>query len=154
MTTKPGYKAVVDVLNAHSDWEHWGSDEQYDAALKKAATVGGGELFYQHTETGGQLSLANMGYGTTGELGQTLDMNFIAGEQTPMKDALEAAYDRIAAEHETAYTSRPEGVVAQISFGIPYEYDPAEIERTIDAINGVSRDVQHLHDDILSPLEQ
>lgn len=71
-----------------------------------------------------------------------------------MKDALEAVYDRIAAKHETAYTSRPEGVVAQISFGIPHEYDPDEIERTIEAVSAVSRDVQYLHDDILSPLEQ
>lgn len=154
MTTKPEYEAVVDALDAHPDWEHKGNEAQYEAALEKAATEGGGELFYEHTETGGQLYLSNMGYGTSSELGQTLDMNLVLGEQTPLKDALEAAYDRIAAEHGTAYTDRPAGVVAQLSFGIPHEYDRDEVARTVEAVSAVSRDVQQLHDDILSPLEQ
>jgi hypothetical protein len=155
MAEKPDYEAVVDILDTHPDWEYMGNEADQDAALAKAARDGGAELFYRHTETGAELYLSELGHaGLNGHLGQTLDMNLVLGEQTPLKQGLEAAYTRIAEEHATEYTNGSYDVEEQISFTVPPEYDQAELEHTIDAVSAVSRDVQALHEEILAPLKQ
>lgn len=153
----PEYQALTDVLETHTDWEREDSDEDYEIAMEQAASggVNDGELRYRHAETDAPLHVFNMGYSEVSiTLDQVFDMNLIdGGHQSPLKDALETAYENIAETHATEYLRGGGSVLSPVAAVIPQDYDLEEVERTVDALSAASSEIQDHHDEILATAE-
>lgn len=152
---------LVSEVADHPDWNYrednfYTTDEVARTASSFAAEA---EFRLDHSETDGVLTLRAPNLTTplaalAGELEQPLDRS---QSRNPEPDSfgskLAEAYQSIADEQNTEYTSADADPIAIQSIQVPLEYQSDSLYESLDAVSETSRKVQQLNNDIRNRLD-
>jgi hypothetical protein len=158
------YDTIIETVENHPDWQYTSWVDRDVAPEKSAAAPESSnrvEYTFQNTETGASLNLGvpdltgETPYAAQGFLSQGVTLAEDDSQDqliTALKEA-QGAVSRNTVGDQDSYVEPVEDLHWVASVQVPFDYDPAVLESSVDALSSVSESVDEKHSDVFQVLE-